>query len=101
MNELMGEDFDLRLGLAIALLSSLPVIGIILLTEVRKFAGMRKKLASGATRILPFAVIEPFQRVYGSESVRIANQKALLAAKKRGQAEAKALRRNNIRKDAG
>lgn len=89
------------LGLVIGLLAAVPVVGIMVLTEVRKFAGFRKKLAEWCLRNLPFAVTEPFERVYGSDRVRLANRKALLAAKTLGRQQAKdrakALKRNNIR----
>lgn len=89
------------LGLVIGVLAAVPVVAVIVLTEVRKFAGFRKKLAGWCYRYLPFAVTEPFERVYGSDRVRLANKKALLAAKAAGRQQmkdrAKALKRNNIR----
>lgn len=80
------------LGLVIGLICMIPVVAAMVFADHPKFAGPRQKLAALATRILPFAVIDAFEHVYGSKRVMAANKKALLEAKKRGQARAKALR---------
>lgn len=84
---------DIWFGLVIGLICAIPVVAVTCFAEHPKFAGSRQKLAAWVDAHLPFAVTEPFHRVYGSPWVKSANRKALLEARKRGIAQAKAKRR--------
>jgi hypothetical protein len=64
---------DIRLGIIISVLSAIPVLTVIYVTESAKFAGFRQKWTDCARQLVRLAAFQSFRKIFRSRRARPAD----------------------------